>query len=496
MKMAKLQEIHSNNFYNIKCVKSSSKVNKLDNIPFIIKMVEGLEVSFKKMQVRPKVGKFQLPPNEFQLYVDSLFKDGETSYKKTFEKIIIAFEYAIRNGQDPFRCLDRGVTIENERFLDYLTFIVNEQPTPIIRDCIQFALKSHHVRQRNSALIKLVKGKKNYPEFMHIYDGRGYVNDTLENFLSKKFCICNEDNLECPDECYEGKNLLSYMNEPGMMHCAMRNYCNIYSQKYEKLSKPDKKFAVMPMGLIRRVLESVIIYGGERSELLFRGSNLPMDELKYFLGFKVNDKIKGFIMESVKMYLNHQPLRYHLLCLKNLFEWNALINNGDKDANQSLDQLEKDGESINSADDETITTIGHKSQYQSSELLGSDHYESVETLPMKSKSSSKLSLASQSEWKIGVKTKIVNLFINVVNKIRVNNKTMDEIFDGLRDLFFALSDLSFIPQNCEATIITKQWIKSLSLMKPSEELTDEQAEKFIYDLESAFTSFYILLHRQ
>lgn len=89
---------------------------------------------------------------------------------------------------------------------------------------------------------------------------------------------------------------------------------------------------------------------------------------------------------------------------------------------------------------------------------------------------------------------IVSLFITIMDKLRLGIKAMDELHPELRDLVDTMNRLSLIPENFEGKTKVKTWLETLNSMQASDELTDDQIRQFLFDLESAYSSFNNLLH--
>ncbi|KAG5676434.1 hypothetical protein PVAND_006272 [Polypedilum vanderplanki] len=88
---------------------------------------------------------------------------------------------------------------------------------------------------------------------------------------------------------------------------------------------------------------------------------------------------------------------------------------------------------------------------------------------------------------------IVSLFITIMDKLRLGIKAMDELHPDLRDLIDTMSRLSIIPENFEGKEKVKTWLDTLNSMQASDELSDDQIRQFLFDLESALSTFNNLL---
>lgn len=83
----------------------------------------------------------------------------------------------------------------------------------------------------------------------------------------------------------------------------------------------------------------------------------------------------------------------------------------------------------------------------------------------------------------------VSLFITIMDKLRLQIRAMDEIHPDLRDLMDTMNSLSALPEDFEGKIKVNGWYETLSSMKASDELTDEQVRQMLFDLEQAYNAF-------
>ncbi|KAG8175688.1 hypothetical protein JTE90_011575 [Oedothorax gibbosus] len=89
---------------------------------------------------------------------------------------------------------------------------------------------------------------------------------------------------------------------------------------------------------------------------------------------------------------------------------------------------------------------------------------------------------------------IVSLFITILDKLRLELKSMDELQPDLRELYDTMCRLTLLPSDFEGKKKVHDWLQTMSSMAASDELTEAQVRQFIFDLESAYSSFNRLLH--
>ena len=90
---------------------------------------------------------------------------------------------------------------------------------------------------------------------------------------------------------------------------------------------------------------------------------------------------------------------------------------------------------------------------------------------------------------------IVSLFITTMDKLRLDIRANDELQPELRDLADTMSRLSLIPDSFEGKDKVSQWLKTLSSMQASDELSEIQVRQLLFDLETSYNSFNRLLHQ-
>jgi ESCRT-I complex subunit VPS28 len=86
------------------------------------------------------------------------------------------------------------------------------------------------------------------------------------------------------------------------------------------------------------------------------------------------------------------------------------------------------------------------------------------------------------------------LFITIMDKLRLEIKAMDELHPDLRDLMDTMNRLSLLPSDFEGKQKVSDWLTTLSGMQASDELSETQVRQLIFDLESSYNAFNKLLH--
>ena len=79
-----------------------------------------------------------------------------------------------------------------------------------------------------------------------------------------------------------------------------------------------------------------------------------------------------------------------------------------------------------------------------------------------------------------------SLFITIMDKLRMDIKSTDELYQDVKELSESLNSMSTLPPNWEGRIKIDQWLKTLSQMEASEELNESQVRQMIFDLQTSF----------
>uniref|UniRef100_A0A8C3XKT0 Vacuolar protein sorting-associated protein 28 homolog n=1 Tax=Chelydra serpentina TaxID=8475 RepID=A0A8C3XKT0_CHESE len=89
---------------------------------------------------------------------------------------------------------------------------------------------------------------------------------------------------------------------------------------------------------------------------------------------------------------------------------------------------------------------------------------------------------------------LFQLFITVMDKLRLEIRAMDEIQPDLRELMETMNRMSNLPPDFEGRQKVNQWLQTLSGMSAADELDDSQVRQMLFDLESAYNAFNRFLH--
>lgn len=86
------------------------------------------------------------------------------------------------------------------------------------------------------------------------------------------------------------------------------------------------------------------------------------------------------------------------------------------------------------------------------------------------------------------------LFITVMDRLRLNLKSVDELQPDLRDLADTMNRLSILPADFEGKEKVGEWLGTLNSMQASDQLSDSQVRQLLFDLESSYSAFNKMLH--
>ncbi|CAG2168722.1 unnamed protein product [Oppiella nova] len=89
---------------------------------------------------------------------------------------------------------------------------------------------------------------------------------------------------------------------------------------------------------------------------------------------------------------------------------------------------------------------------------------------------------------------IVSLFITIIDKLRLEIKSMDELQPDLRELYDTMNRLTLVPSSFEGKAKVNEWLTTMASMAASDELNETQVRQLIFDLESSYNAFNKLLH--
>lgn len=84
---------------------------------------------------------------------------------------------------------------------------------------------------------------------------------------------------------------------------------------------------------------------------------------------------------------------------------------------------------------------------------------------------------------------IVSSFITILDRIKLNMKSMDELLPDLRELHETMGRLTILPTSYEGSTRVKNWIDKLSKMNASDELDDAEVRQMSFDMETSLNEF-------
>jgi len=90
---------------------------------------------------------------------------------------------------------------------------------------------------------------------------------------------------------------------------------------------------------------------------------------------------------------------------------------------------------------------------------------------------------------------IVALFITTLDKLRMDIKSMDELYSDCKDLCDNLYTLSILPSDFEGRVKVEKWLAILKEMNVSDELSDEQVREMVFDFDAAYAGLNRILHQ-
>ncbi|UJR32234.1 hypothetical protein I4U23_019700 [Adineta vaga] len=87
----------------------------------------------------------------------------------------------------------------------------------------------------------------------------------------------------------------------------------------------------------------------------------------------------------------------------------------------------------------------------------------------------------------------VSLFINVMDKLKLNIRANDMLQTDVRELLDVINRMNIIPSSYIGREKIPKWLNTLTNMNAAEEITDDQARQFQMDLEICYNDFNRLL---
>jgi len=88
----------------------------------------------------------------------------------------------------------------------------------------------------------------------------------------------------------------------------------------------------------------------------------------------------------------------------------------------------------------------------------------------------------------------VQAYITVMDSLRLEMTSVDQIHPITGDIVHALNKISVLPADFEPKAKIKRWLQTLSGMRATESLDEEQTRQFLFDLESSHQEFVQWLH--
>jgi len=88
---------------------------------------------------------------------------------------------------------------------------------------------------------------------------------------------------------------------------------------------------------------------------------------------------------------------------------------------------------------------------------------------------------------------IVERFITIMDRLRLQIRAKDEIHPDLEDLKLTMDRLSMLSDDFEGKVAVQKWLDTLSQMRAHDELDEEQVRQMIFDIEQSYYAFNRLL---
>lgn len=90
----------------------------------------------------------------------------------------------------------------------------------------------------------------------------------------------------------------------------------------------------------------------------------------------------------------------------------------------------------------------------------------------------------------------VQLFITLMDTLKLNLTAVDQVHPLLSDLMQALNKVPSLPADYAGKQKIKNWLVTLNKMRASEEMSEEQSRQLMFDLETSHNEFYRSLSSQ
>lgn len=88
---------------------------------------------------------------------------------------------------------------------------------------------------------------------------------------------------------------------------------------------------------------------------------------------------------------------------------------------------------------------------------------------------------------------IVATFITTSDRLKLGQKSMDELLPDLKELHETLGRLTILPPSFEGSSKVKSWIDKMSTMKADDTLSDNEVRQMTYDIDTSYNEFNKLL---
>ncbi|KAI6225880.1 Vacuolar protein sorting-associated protein 28-like protein [Aphelenchoides besseyi] len=89
---------------------------------------------------------------------------------------------------------------------------------------------------------------------------------------------------------------------------------------------------------------------------------------------------------------------------------------------------------------------------------------------------------------------IVELFITFMDQIKLNIRTVDQLFPTLNDLYSAMISMSTLPEDSESKLKVQNWYNRLNGMSATDEISEDDSRQMFLEIETAYNAFQRYLH--
>lgn len=87
----------------------------------------------------------------------------------------------------------------------------------------------------------------------------------------------------------------------------------------------------------------------------------------------------------------------------------------------------------------------------------------------------------------------VQAFITTMDSLKLNMAAVDQVFPLMSDLLTNLNKVEGFPAEFQGKEKVKSWISKLHSMPASQELTENESRQLLFDLESSYNDFMVVL---